>query len=177
MNQYQFERVINRMEKRYGKIKKGREQEFESFLMPMELNLMNTHRAHPSANSLRMLEAVPLVFHEIEGRMTGQAADVSAFETEDNRPLKEALLMSFDPETNPEVSAAMEENGVGFDRTDEIFYMVPVKCMLRILDSVKMWQKNLGSDGYFHFLEEILGEAIGDTEKMNFFVLTSTPER
>ena len=44
-------------------------------------------------------------------------------------------------------------------------------CIMRIMDSVDLWEKNLGSDGYFDFLEDWLGDQIpNDDYKMNYAV-------
>ena len=173
MNQYQFEQVSRRMAQRYGKIRKGDENDYMPTLFGMESNLLNVHRRYPSSNSLRLLEAIPLALHTVEGYLTGKRADVSAFESEDNLRLKNALLMAMDPFTNPEMMESVRENTT-FDLSDPAdlaeFFRDSVRCVLRIEESVKLWQKKMGSNGYFLFLEESTGPDIKPEDNMHFAV-------
>ena len=41
-------------------------------------------------------------------------------------------------------------------------------CLLRIENSIKLWTKELGVDGYFKFIEEQLGHVVNNDEKMNY---------
>ena len=50
------------------------------------------------------------------------------------------------------------------------YYTVPVMCLLRIKDSIDLWEKRGGSNGYFQFIEEYMGDKIKGTE-MKFSVL------
>ena len=54
MNQYQFEQVCRRMEKRYGKIRKGRESQYEEMLRAIETNLLTVHRLNRACDSRRV---------------------------------------------------------------------------------------------------------------------------
>ena len=151
MNQYQFEQVCRRMEKRYGKIRKGRESQYEETLRAIESNLL----AVRACDSRRVLEAVPLALYAVESRLTGQEYDLSAFENPENLKLKHAILMAFDPFTNAELRKEAEsEYGWNLDDGAELeaYYQRPAQCVLRIWDSAKKWIKERGSDGYFNFI-------------------------
>ena len=41
-------------------------------------------------------------------------------------------------------------------------------CLLRIENSIKLWTKEFGVDGYFKFIEEQLGHVVNNDEKMNY---------
>ena len=55
---------------------------------------------------------------------------------------------------------------------------LPIACMnilrlrldafLRLEKSIELWTKELGVTGYFSFLEETLGNAVKDSNKMEF---------
>lgn len=173
MNRYQFEQVARRMEKKYGKIRKGEEERHTMLLFPMESNLLKAHRKNPAANSRKVEGGILLALHEIEMRITGKQADVTGFETEENLILKDALLQAFDPFVNQELREALEQTG-GTDIWNkeelEDYYKEPVICMLRIKESVKLMVENNGADGYFNFIEGMIGTKIPDDEKMNYAV-------
>ena len=58
MQLYQFERIYSQMEKEFGKIYKGNEEEYAMLLFPMEGNALKVHRAYPASNSRRLREAM-----------------------------------------------------------------------------------------------------------------------
>ena len=85
--------------------------------------------------------------------------------------LENALLMAFDPFSNEEIKEVVKDQ---LDETDEAqlreYYKVPIMCLLRIKDSIDVWEKRSGSDGYFLFIEEWMGSQVNGT-KMEFSVL------
>ena len=173
MNQYQFEQVSRRMAQRYGKIRRGDEDDHMPMLFTMESNLLKVHRRYPSSNARRLLEAIPLALHTVEGYLTGKQADVSAFESEDNRRLRDALLMACDPFTNPELREALPEEmrlTLSNQTALEGFFCEAVKCMMRLQDSAVFWEKKLGGNGYFIFSEETIGSQIKQDDKMDFLI-------
>ena len=173
MNQYQFEQVCRRMEKRYGKIRKGQESQYEETLRASESNLLMVHRLNRACDSRRVLEAVPLALYAVESRLTGQEYDLSAFENPENLKLKHAILMAFDPFTNAELRKEAEEER-GWNLSDgaelEAYYQRPVQCVLRILDSAKKWIKERGSDGYFNFISAFVPPDITKDGEMDWAV-------
>ena len=52
------------MEKEFGKIKKGNEEEYMMQLSMLEGNVLKIHREDPNANSRRLREAIALVLFE-----------------------------------------------------------------------------------------------------------------
>ncbi len=176
MNQYQFLQIIRRMEQRYGKMKKNQEGEYAMLLFPMESNLLKIHRMNPAANSRRLEEAIPLALYEVENRINEEPRDASSYENKENLLLKDALLKAFDPFASEEIASILRVsmNADLEDREMLInYYKEPVICMLRIKDSVEYWLKSNGSDGYFDFLEEYLGDGVPHDDKMNYAIFTS----
>lgn len=174
MNQYQYEQVYRKMQQRYGKMKKGKEGEYFQVMFPMESNLLKIKYKNPKINSYRVQEAITLVLHTVESYLTGEEKELKAFENEDNLMLKEALLFAFDPKSNEEIREILSTEG-GFDLDDKDFlegyYKNPVICLLRIRESVDLWTKEMGNDGYFQFVEGQIGEVVPHDDKMNFSVL------
>lgn len=167
MQMYQFEKIYAEMGKEYGKIRKGEEEVHSMMLFPMESNVLKIHRAYPGSNSRRLREAVGLVLFDIKSRVGGEEADTGRFRDADNERLEKALLMAFDPFTNEEIREVLGQ--MDAEHLHE-YYKEPVMCLLRIKDSVDIWEKRGGSNGYFDFIEQYMGAQIND-DKMNFSVM------
>ena len=176
MQQYQFEKIYNEMEKEFGKIKSGSEEAHAMMLMPMEGNALKVHRSYPSSNSRRLREAIALALFKIKSYYTGMPYDTEKFRDDDNERLEHALLMSFDPFTNDEIKEVLaSENKLDLGNLHELhdYYKEPVQCLLRIKESIDTWEKHNGSDGYFNFIEEFMGPEITGDE-LKFSVLLQT---
>ena len=161
------------MAKDFGKMRKGDEENYSMLLFPMEGNALKTHRQFPASDSRQLRDAIALVLFDIKERCTGEKADTEKFRNEDNERLEKALLMAFDPYTNAEIKAVLREPLQEGEFTQEMlrdYYTVPVMCLLRIKDSIDLWEKRGGSNGYFQFIEEYMGDKIKGTE-MKFSVL------
>ena len=174
MNQNQFEMIIRRMEQRYGRIHKGDEEVHAMMLFPIESNLLKVHRKYPESNSRRLKEAICLVFHRINGYLTGEQADVKKFESPENTRLRDAILYSFDPFTNEEVKETLStDSELDLDDKNalEKYFKEPVQCVRRIYESVETWEKQSGSNGYFEFTEGYMGAEISNDDKMTFSVM------
>ena len=174
MNEYKFEQIRREMEQRFGKMKKGEEDNYAMILFPMESNLLKVHRKHPSSNSRRLKEAILLALHWIDGSLAGKPKDLKQFENEDNIRLRDALLMAFDPSVNAEINDILcLQNGQNLKDGETMgnYYKEPVQCILRILESVEHWEKIYGSNGYFRFLEGWMGSKIPADDKMDYSVL------
>ena len=174
MNQNQFELIIRRMEQRYGRIRKGDEEAHAMMLFPIESNLLKVHRNYPESNSRRLKEAICLVFHRINGYLTGEQVDVKRFESPENIRLRDAILYSFDPFFNEEVNDVLSMNSEfdlsNKDALDE-YFKEPVQCVRRIYESVERLEKQAGSNGYFEFIESYMGTQINRDDKMTFSVM------
>ena len=176
MELYQFEKIYSQMEKEFGKIRKGEEEQYAMLLFPLEGNALKVHRAHPVSNSRRLREAIALVLFDIKEKYTGEQQDVSKFRNEDNARLEKALLMAFDPFSNEEVANLLKQQTQTDKLTPEMlkrYYKEPIMCLLRLKDSIDTWEKKSGSDGYFVFIESYIGSGIKETE-MNFTIMSPT---
>lgn len=175
MQLYQFERIYPQMEKEFGKIKKGEEDAYSMLLMPLEGNVLKIHREFPLSNSRRLREAIALVLFDIKENYTGEKADTGKFRNEDNERLEKALLMAFDPYTNAKVMKLLKQKAKRAELSGEMlkdYYKLPVMCLLRIKDSIDLWEKRSGANGYFNFIEGMIGSQIKGTE-MNFTIIST----
>ena len=173
MQQYQFERIFNQMEKEFGKIRMGEEGDHAMLLFPMESNLLKIHRKNPDSNSRRLREAIALALFDIKSRYTNEVILVDRFRDKNNEKLERALLMAFDPFTNEEIRAVVTgEMGMDLEDLESLrsYYAEPIICMLRIKESVDTMEKRFGANGYFDFIERYMGAEIAGDE-MKFSIL------
>jgi len=173
VNQYQFDKVCDQMKKDFGVVKKSEEEKHAMMLFPMEGNVLKIHRTNPSSNSKRLLEAIPLVLFRIKSYLTGEEFNLTSFQSTDNERFVYALLMAFDPFTNEEIKGVLKQEKI-IDLTDrnqlKVLYKEPVICMLRIKESVDTWEKHMGTNGYFSFIEEHMGSSIPQEEKLKYTI-------
>jgi len=173
MQLYQFKKIYSQMEKEFGKIKRGSEEQYLLLLLSMEGNALKIHRKFPNATSRKMKEAIALVLFDIKENYTGEKYDTNDFRNENNEKLEKALLMAFDPITNADVMNTLKKELSVETLTSDIlknYYKYPIMCLLRINDSIEFWEKRSGFNGYFQFLEKNMGHKIAG-EKMNFTIM------
>ncbi|MDE6220709.1 MAG: hypothetical protein K2G51_09825 [Lachnospiraceae bacterium] len=174
VNQYQFDNICRQMEKEFGKVRKGEEDQYIPFLMAIEGNLLKTHRQFQASNSRRLLEAVPLALFQLKRNMTGEDYELERYQSVDNERLVHAILMAFDPLTNEEIADAFREKGIVELNNQEMLrdiYAISIMCILRIKESVELFVQQLGSDGYFDFLEETIGTEVPQNDEFHYTVI------
>ena len=171
MNQYQFTRVLKRMERRFGKLRRGQEEDYNMFFFIIESNALKVHRKNPEAGSRRMKEGILLALYHMEEHLTGEKEDLSDFENEEALLMKHAVLMAFDPFENEEVRMVLADEYVLDDRDAlKTYYALPAKLLLRLCDSIDFWEKAGGNDGYFRMLERTAGPMVPQDDKMNYII-------
>ena len=174
-NQYTFDHISSSMKKTFGMVRKGTEDAFAMELATIEGNLLRINRRNKIYNGRRALEAIKICLFIIDGYINGYEYDLSNYKTPENEPLVEAVLMAFDPYTNEDILEALG-NEFGQNSLDNLraFFTHPIQCLLRIEESIALWTKRDGSDGYFIFIEGFMGHMVPHDEKMNFTVMTHT---
>ena len=166
VNNYKMEKIASKMSKKFGKIKRGEEDNYTMELFTIEANLIKTHRRYKGNKSRRVIEAINIFLLKIDAYISdGIKYDFSGQLKEENRVFLEALQMSCDPLYNDELKTALSKD---FDldnrKNREKIFEIPVKCLLRIKKSVEMWIRELGNYGYFKFLEKQMGSKIEGEE-------------
>lgn len=170
IKRYDFDRISSRMSQKFGSIKKGQEEEHSFSLFCMESNLLKLHRENEKRDSRRALEAIHICLLTIDGYLTDTKYDMGAFLSEENQALAQGLLMSFDPFTNEEVRKVLGEECLDGTEALESYYEEPVKCLVRLEKSIEMWMKARGNDGYFQYIEDLMGDTVKRDTKMEFAV-------
>jgi len=171
VDHYKLERILSRMAKEFGTIKRGDEELYSFMLHPMEGNLLKLHRKNPARNERRAIEAIRMCLLKIDGYINGIEYDFSRFITDENKAFLEGLLMSFDPFTNQDVfGIASRTYDLNSPEGLKRYFATPVKCLLRIEKSIELWTGELGINGYFKFIEDQIGHLVKKDEKMDYTV-------
>ncbi len=171
IKRYDFDKISSRMAQRFGSIKKGEEEEHAFTMFPMESNLLKLHRENEKRDSRRAIEAIHICLLTIDGYLSDTEYDMSLFLSEENQALAKGFLMSFDPFTNDEIREVLGESCQLDDVENlESYFEEPVKCLLRIEKSIEMWIKARGTNGYFQYIEDLMGDTIKRDTKMEYTV-------
>lgn len=182
MNRYTFEKIVKRMADQFGTIQRGDEEPYNPLFFVIENNALKVHRKNPKANSRSFREALLLALNLINLRLTDRQEDLSSFETPENKELLHALLYAFDPYTNEELADLVKKDAAihaGADKIDDypadylqLYYAIPVRCMIRLVESIDTWEKMLGSNGYFKSIENTIGKQVKkDDNELNTVAL------
>ena len=176
VSSFQFNHIFKEMEKEFGKIKKDQEEGYGKLLFPMEANVLKTYRTNDASNSRRLTEALAITLFQIKSYLSDETYELDNYKSEDNERLVHALLMAFDPFTNEEIRKVIERDHLfNLDNREEwkTFYKAPIICLLRIKKSVETWEKRMGANGYFDFLNNMVGSAIPQDEEFEFSIIIS----
>lgn len=156
-----LDRISSRMSKTFGQIHKNEMEEYYHELMAMEFNLLKLHRQDPSRNSRRAKEAIKYSLLTIDGTLRDVHYDFGTTFTKETEALLHGLLYSFDPFYSQEIGEVLEKK-MDLKNKDVLkeYYTRPVQCLLKLEESIDLWIEQLGSNGYFRFLEDVIGDEV-----------------
>jgi len=103
--------------------------------------------------------------------LNGWEYDFWKYLTDENKAYLDAVLYAVDPFYNKEIAGIISEMYDMNEKEDmREYFSLPVKCLIRIEESIQTRTNERGASGYFDFLESHLGVSIDD-EKMNYTVV------
>jgi tetratricopeptide (TPR) repeat protein len=167
VNNYKMEKIADRMSKKFEKIRRGEESEYTFTLSNFESNLINIYRRHPEFKSRRVIEAINIFLLKIDAYFSkGIEYDFSRHINDGNAAYLNVLQECCDPLYNKELQENLDSNLDLNDPEDLIeLYATPVKCLIRLKESVEMRIKERGTNGYFDFLEGKMSRIVKDDER------------
>lgn len=174
VKQYDLDRIPSRMKKNFGSIPKGQEENYSFILSAMEGNMLKLHRQDPDRSGRQALIAIQMALLTVDGYIRQIEYDFSNHVEPENQALLHGLLMSFDPFTNEEIQEIVMKEDDTFDTRK--YFEIPIKCLIKIEDSIKLWTKERGSQGYFTFIENHMGPMVERDDEMNFTILSEKPD-
>lgn len=172
VDRYKIDKIHSKMKKTFGDIT-DKEEDYESLLFTMESNMIKVKRRNPQCTSRRVHEAINMALLTVDSYFESKVYEFGSYETEANRLLYDALLYSFDIFTNPEAKM-LAESMYNLESKDGLieYFTVPVRCLLRIQKSVKLWIREMGTDGYFEYIMDVFESQIDTSNtKLNFTVI------
>lgn len=154
-------RISSRMAKTFGRISDDELDNYMGLLMTLESNLLRIHRQDPSKNSRRAKEAIQYSLLTIDGYLRDIQYEFGINFSEEIEALHYGLMMSFDPLTSREIQLFLGERlDVTNKEALKQFYTEPIRCLLRLENSMDLWMQQIGPNGYFKFLEDTIGDTI-----------------
>lgn len=178
VDNYNLERITSRMSQKFGTIYKGTEAQYALILMSMESNMLKLHRAHPECVENHATTAIQMCLLDIDGFLRGIEYDYDRFVTDEVKILLHGLKMSFDPFTNPEIHVLVKDI-FDIESVEEMreYFETFVKCLIRIQKSIELWSGHYGINGYFNFMESMIGGDVKNDGIMNYTMLISDVSR
>ena len=166
---YMFEKISSNMAKSFGTIKIGQEEEYTMIMMPLEVNLIKMGKKTGINNGRRAIEAIKISLFTIDGYLNGWKYDFGEYLTPENQNFVEAVLMAVDPFTNGELYELLKEE-YDLDSHEDLreYFAIPIKCILRVENSIQYWTTKQGASGYFEFMESHMKRTLPKDFKMDF---------
>jgi len=167
---YDLERVISRTKRDFGTIKRGTEDDYYSELYILEKNLLSLYQKNRKLTGHDLRESIQIALLTINGYLSDIDYDFSAVFNEKNVVLTETLLMSFDPFSRTEIMDRIKDNySLDTIKARKEYFARPVRCLLRIEQSIALWTEEWGTHGYFEYIEHHLDQIAG-LENVHFFI-------
>ncbi|MCD7840728.1 MAG: hypothetical protein LUG46_08900 [Erysipelotrichaceae bacterium] len=145
-------RYIN---KHYGALK-DQVRSFEPELYAIESRLIVLHE-HYQLSSREATKIIQIVINRLLDIKDQTTSDYSDYASEDLLYMADGLEYILNPYKNEEVANIIQSNADINDMNnyDYIFKNVFL-CLDRILDSIRLWDKEFGVDGYFRYIKRFM---------------------
>lgn len=156
--EYDMKRVIARAKKEFGIIVRGTEEDYNPQLNNLEHLFYIIYNELPMSNS-DLQRAIEITIYDLKGVIDNIKYDYSSVADKKIIKFSKNLQMYFNPKVNKDINLTEEAN----NNLKKVFSL-PIKCLIRVYDSIEFWYKNYGIDGYFRKLEEYVSPvlAIGE---------------
>ncbi|GEM_PF-283311 len=173
INSYKFHQVASGMKKEYGSIRKGEEDDYLFELLPMEQAILKFYvkSEHRIISDMKVMEAIKICLFRIRGYLAGVRYDFGKLVEPESMELADYLAKTFDPFLVEEIRAiAAQHYGIENNEGLRKFFEIPVKCLIRILDSVEDHSR-MGVRGYLEFINGLIGSKTDlDDDNVHFYI-------
>jgi hypothetical protein len=170
LNSYRFHKVATEMKKEFGTIRKGEEREYLHDLMPIEYAILkfSTGQAK-NVTDLKVADALIACLLRIKGYLADAHYDCATLVDPLSMEMAGSIAGTFDPYLFEEIHVMAAEY---YDITSKEglreYFITPVRCLLRILDSLQHWSSS-GARGYLDYLMGTLGSIIENEDEKVYF--------
>ena len=158
LKEYDMKRVISRAKKEFGTIIRGHEEEYNPQLNNLEHAIYKTYKKIPISDR-ELQQCIEMIIYDLKSIIDNKEYDYKGIVDKKLIDFSKELEKYFNPLINKDIK--IDEDS--YKDIKEIF-ILPIKCLLRIYDSIDFWNKCYGNNGYYKMLEEYVIPiyAVGD---------------
>lgn len=150
LNYYDMKRILSRVEKDFGKIERGEEDNYNPQLDYIEHAIYDLQRIIPISD-YELQEVITAVIYDLKGYVDNKKYDYSSIIDEKVIKFANELEYLFNPFVNEEIKInELAKNDI------KGMFTLPIICLNRINTSIEFWRRLYGKNGYFRMLEEMV---------------------
>ena len=148
LNEYDMKRIISRAKKEFGIIVRGTEDNYNPQLDNLEHVIYFTYYKNPITD-LELKMVIEIIIYDLKSIIDNINYDYKDIRDKKLIKFSKEIQKYFNPKINRSIKLTDEAN----NNLKEVLSF-PIKCLLRIYDSIDFWHNRYGSNGYFRMLEE-----------------------
>lgn len=150
LSNYDMSRVISRARKEFGFIERGTEELYNPQLDYLEHEIYNIYE-EIEISDRELKEVIEMIIYDLKGIIENKVYDYTDIRNDSQIEFSKRLQMLFNPILNEEINIKDE-----YKKDFKEIFTFPIKCLLRIYDSIEFWNKHSGRNGYYHMLEDMV---------------------
>ena len=155
VNRYNFDSIVSKTQKLVTPIPKGKEEMYAGSLNLVERRMLSFYEKH-HITGRQAQEIIQIVLMDIKGRIDHEDYDCSSWYEPCYRECADELEALFLPELNPDLKAKLSPKLFSGAGLDSDYFELSRKCLIRIHDSIGLWTKDAGPNGYFESIKQFV---------------------
>ena len=145
---YDMKRVLSRVEKEYGKIEVGTEEDYNPQLRYIEEWINDLHKKIP-INDYELQDTLLMAIYDLKSYVDHKIYDYEDLYDSKTITFAKSLETQFNPFLNEQIHITEEAK-----QDLKGLFTLPIICLARIYDSIDFWREYYGKDGYYQMLKE-----------------------
>lgn len=150
LSNYDMSRIISRAKKEFGIIVRGTEEDYNPQLDYIEHAIYDIY-TEISITDNELQEVIEMIIYDLKSLIDNKIYDYANIRNERQIRFAKNLELLFNPFINNDIKLNKD-----FDNNLKDLFTFPIKCLLRIYDSIEFWNKRYGKNGYYKMLEEMV---------------------
>ena len=148
--EYDMHRILSRIEKEFGKIERGTEDNYNPQLHYIEREIFNIYQEIPISD-YELQDVILMIIYDLKSYIDNINYDYSSIRDYNLIVFSKSLEMLFDPFLNDEII-------INDDAKKDLkgLFTLPIICLDRLYYSIDFWREYYGKNGYFKMLEEMV---------------------
>ena len=169
INGYKFDKIVLKMQKKFGTITEREEDKFNYELCTLEIHILQQHM-EKQLKDRQVIEALKLVLFKVEGYINDEKYEFEQLIDRESMELAEIIAKLFIPFEDKILEAELIKIYDLCSEADLVkLFELPVKCILKIVKSVERWSKWNGSNGYLIFINDQFGTLLNQMDTFEYF--------